>query len=598
MDIERPPNLRTPGTEPGSATTPGGGSLGGAPPPINALAELVADLIAATGLVPADKLAGVRSAAGMGSFAHALVEQNVASSEGLARTLSARYQMPLVDLALTGVADDASGEIALHVLERLAAVPYAIEDGTLRVAIADPGNIQGIDELRLATRYPLELGVAARDDILVELRRLSRASEAFGARAAVEDDLALEVEEEEADDLEVDDGISDAPLVRLVNSVIFQAAEDGASDIHFEPLEDALLVRFRVDGVLHEVQRIPKRMAPGVTTRLKVLAKLDIAERRKPQDGRISLNAAAAGRTMDVRVATLPTVEGESIVMRLLDKSKKAPTLQELGMSDDMRTALEELIRKPTGALLVTGPTGSGKSTTLYAALTEINRPEINIITVEDPVEYRLSGVNQVQINQKAGLTFATALRSILRSDPDVVMVGEIRDGETAKISIEAALTGHLVLSTLHTNDAPQALTRLGEMGVEPFLIGAAVSAVVAQRLARKLCTHCCEMYTPSVDELMKARVSREVAAASDGMVFYRKKGCPRCNQTGYKGRIGVYQLLTMSEQLESLAVTKASREDIERAAIGEGMRTLWDDGLAKVAAGLTSIEELARVSI
>jgi type IV pilus assembly protein PilB len=598
MDIDRPPNLRTPGTEPGAATTPGGGSLGGAPPPINALAELVADLIAATGLVPADKLAGVRSAAGMGSFAHALVEQNVASSEGLARTLSARYQMPLVDLALTGVADEASGEIALHVLERLAAVPYAIEGGTLRIAIADPGNIQGIDELRLATRYPLDLGVAARDDILVELRRLSRASEAFGARAAVEDDMALEVEEEEVDDLEVDDGISDAPLVRLVNSVIFQAAEDGASDIHFEPLEDSLLVRFRVDGVLHEVQRIPKRMAPGVTTRLKVLAKLDIAERRKPQDGRISLNAAAAGRTLDIRLATLPTVEGESIVMRLLDKSKKAPTLQELGMSDEMRTALEELIRKPTGALLVTGPTGSGKSTTLYAALTEINRPEINIITVEDPVEYRLSGVNQVQINQKAGLTFATALRSILRSDPDVVMVGEIRDGETAKISIEAALTGHLVLSTLHTNDAPQALTRLGEMGVEPFLIGAAVSAVVAQRLARKLCTHCCEMYTPSVDELMKARVSREVAAASDGMVFYRKKGCPRCNQTGYKGRIGVYQLLTMSEQLETLAVTKASREDIERAAIGEGMRTLWDDGLAKVAAGLTSIEELARVSI
>jgi type IV pilus assembly protein PilB len=598
VDIERPPNLRTPGTEPGPATSAGGSGIGGPPPPINALAELVADLIAATGLVPADKLAQVRSAAGMGSFAHALVEQNVASSEGLARTFAARYQMPLVDLALTGVQEEASSEIALHVLERLVAIPYALEDGTLRVAVADPGNIQGIDELRLATRYPLDIGVAARDDIFVEIRRLARASEAFGARAAVEDELELEVEEEEADDLEVDDGISDAPLVRLVNSVIFQAAEDGASDVHFEPQEDALLVRFRVDGVLHEVQRIPKRMMPGVLTRLKVLAKLDIAERRKPQDGRISLNAAAAGRTLDVRVATLPTVEGESIVMRLLDKSKKAPTLQELGMSDEMRATLEELIRKPTGALLVTGPTGSGKSTTLYAALTEINRPEINIITVEDPVEYRLGGVNQVQINAKAGLTFATALRSILRSDPDVVMVGEIRDGETAKISIEAALTGHLVLSTLHTNDAPQALTRLGEMGVEPFLIGAAVSAVLAQRLARKLCSHCCEMYQPSVDELMKARVSREVAAASDGMVFYRKKGCPRCNQSGYKGRIGVYQLLTMSEQLETLAVTKASREDIERAAIGEGMRTLWDDGLAKVAAGLTSIEELARVSI
>jgi type IV pilus assembly protein PilB len=597
MDIERPPHLRTSGSEQGGAAPPGGARLGGTPP-INALAELVADLIAATGLVPADKLAMVRGAAGQGSLAKALVDQNVASSEGLARTLSARLQIPLVDLALTGVAEEASKEIALHVLERLVAIPYALNEGTLHVAMADPGNIQGVDELRLATRYPIELGVAARDDILAEIRRLARASEAFGARAAVEDELEAVAEEEEADDLEVDDGISDAPLVRLVNSVIFQAAEDGASDVHFEPQEDALLVRFRVDGVLQEVQRIPKRMMPGVLTRLKVLAKLDIAERRKPQDGRISLNAAAAGRTLDVRVATLPTVEGESIVMRLLDKSKKAPTLEELGMSDEMRSQLELLIRKPTGALLVTGPTGSGKSTTLYAALTEINRPEINIITVEDPVEYRLQGVNQVQINIKAGLTFATALRSILRSDPDVVMVGEIRDGETAKISIEAALTGHLVLSTLHTNDAPQALTRLGEMGVEPFLVGAAVSAVVAQRLARKLCNHCCEMYTPSVDEMLKARVSSEVAAATDGMAFYRKKGCPRCNQTGYKGRIGIYQLLSMSEQLESLAVTKASREDIERAALGEGMRTLWDDGLAKVAAGLTSIEELARVSI
>jgi type IV pilus assembly protein PilB len=600
MDIERPPNLRAPGTEPGSATPPGGAGLGGSPPPINALAELVADLIAATGLVPADKLALVRGAAGMGSFAHALVENNVASSEGLAKTLAARYQMPLVDLALTGVAEEASKEVALHVLERLVAVPYALDNGTLRVAIADPGNIQGIDELRLATRYPLDLGVASREDILAEIRRLARASEAFGARAAVEDELALAeaAEEEEADDLDIDDGISDAPLVRLVNSVIFQAAEDGASDVHFEPQEDSLLVRFRVDGVLQEVQRIPKRMMPGVLTRLKVLAKLDIAERRKPQDGRISLNAAAAGRVMDVRVATLPTVEGESIVMRLLDKSKKAPTLEELGMSDEMRQQLEQLVRKPTGALLVTGPTGSGKSTTLYAALTEINRPEINIITVEDPVEYRLQGVNQVQINTKAGLTFATALRSILRSDPDVVMVGEIRDGETAKIAIEAALTGHLVLSTLHTNDAPQALTRLGEMGVEPFLVGAAVSAVLAQRLARKLCTHCCEMYTPNTDELLRARVSPDVAAASDGMVFYRKKGCPRCNQTGYKGRIGIYQLLAMTEQLESLAVTNATREEIERAALGEGMRTLWDDGLAKVAAGLTAIEELARVSV
>jgi type IV pilus assembly protein PilB len=339
-------------------------------------------------------------------------------------------------------------------------------------------------------------------------------------------------------------------------------------------------------------------MTPGVTTRLKVLAKLDIAERRKPQDGRISLNAAAAGRMLDIRVATLPTVEGEKVVMRLLDKSRRAPTLEELGLSDAMRDDLAAIIAKPTGALLVTGPTGSGKSTTLYASLTQINRPEINIITVEDPVEYRLAGVNQVQINQRAGLTFASALRSILRSDPDVVMVGEIRDGETAKISIEAALTGHFVLSTLHTNDAPSTITRLNEMGVEPFLTGAAVTGVIAQRLARKLCTHCCEMYQPSVDELLRSRVSPDVAMASDGMAFYRKRGCPRCNQTGYKGRVGLYQLLTMTESIAQLAVARASREEIEREAITAGMKTLWDDGLAKVAAGLTSVEELARILV
>jgi type IV pilus assembly protein PilB len=578
-------------------------ALGGGAPRIfegvNVNAELVADLLAATGLLSEDKLNALRGVAGHGSFAQALVAEGFAASEGVARMLAARHHMPLVDLALTGVEKQATDLIPLHVLERLVAIPYAVKEDSLRVAIADPADLHAIDELRLASRHQLELAVASREDILTELRRLSRASEAFGARAAMaEEEALLEQEEEDADDLEAEDGISEAPLVRLVNSIIFQAAEDGASDVHFEPQEDALAVRLRIDGVLHEVQRIPKRMMAGVTTRLKVLAKLDIAERRKPQDGRISLNAAAAGRMLDIRVATLPTVEGESVVMRLLDKSKRPPTLEELGLSDEMRQTLEEVVSRPTGALLVTGPTGSGKSTTLYAALAEINNPEINIITVEDPVEYRLGGINQVQINQRAGLTFAAALRSILRSDPDVVMVGEIRDPETAKISIEAALTGHFVLSTLHTNDAPGALTRLNEMGVEPFLTGSAVTGVLAQRLARKLCTHCCEMYTPSVEELIKARVSPDVAAQADGMVFYRKKGCPRCNQTGYKGRIGIFQLLAMSETLETLAATKASREELERAAMEEGMRTLWDDGIAKVAAGLTSIEELARVTV
>jgi type IV pilus assembly protein PilB len=592
---QEPPVLRTVLPTGGSLRAPLGGEYG-----INELAELVADLLSATQLVPADELAVVRGRARQtGSFAQALVEEGIASSDGIARILAARHQLPLVDLALAEVDEQAARLIPLHVLERVIAMPYALRGDTLLVAVAEPANLHGIDELRLATRHPVELGVASREDILTAVRKLVRNSEAFGARVALaEDEDDVDVSLAENTDLEADDGVSDVPLVRLVNSVLFQAAEDGASDVHFEPQEDALVVRFRIDGVLQEMQRIPKRLIPGVTTRLKVLAKMDIAERRKPQDGRISLNASAAGRMLDIRVATLPTVEGEKMVMRLLDKSRRPPTLTELGLSEDMRDKLSRLITRPTGALLVTGPTGSGKSTTLFACLNQINRPEINIITVEDPVEYRMGGVNQVQINNRAGMTFAAALRSILRSDPDVVMVGEIRDGETAKISIEAALTGHLVLSSLHTNDAPGALTRLNEMGVEPFLTGAAVSGVLAQRLARKLCTHCCEMYNPSVDELLAARVSPDVAASVDGMAFYRKRGCPRCNQTGYRGRTGIYQLLEMTEDLASLAAAKASREDIERAALATGMRTIWDDGLAKVAAGLTSVEELARVSV
>jgi type IV pilus assembly protein PilB len=574
----------------------------------NPVTELVADLLETTGLVPADRLAAARSRAGTGSIAQALVDEGLAdpaadmppaaaSPSSLGRIQADHSHLPTVDLAAEGVDKAAAQSIPTHVLERAVAIPYKLEDNRLYVAVADPRNVQAIDELRIATRHTLEIGVAPAEDIELELRRIVRATEAWERAALVEDELE-ETDDGESDDLEADDGVSDAPLVRLVNSIILQAAEDGASDLHFDAQDDALVVRLRIDGVLHEVQRIPKRLAPGVTTRLKVLAKLDIAERRKPQDGRISLNAKAAGRLLDIRVAVLPTVEGEGVVMRLLDKSKRAPTLTELGLSDEMRAQFEEIILKPTGALLVTGPTGSGKSTTLYAALTEMNRPEINIITVEDPVEYRLQGLNQIQVNPKAGLTFASSLRSILRSDPDVLMVGEIRDVETAKISIEAALTGHFVLSTLHTNDAPSALTRLNEMGVEPFLTGSAVTAVLAQRLVRKLCTHCCEMYMASRQEMLDARFTAEQAAAADGVGLYRKRGCPRCNQTGYKGRVGVYQLMIMSEDLSRLASQHASREDIERAALEAGMKMLWDDGLAKVTSGLTSLEELARVVV
>ena len=557
------------------------------------IADLVAELISLTELVPADRLVAARGRAGTGSLAQALADEGVAQADGIAAALARRYDLPFLELGGSALPMDATGSIPVATLQRAEAVPVALVGDRLRVAVADPGNIHAIDELRLSTRYGLDLVVAVRDEILHEIEKLARNAELTETQSALDE---ISVIEDDEDDLEADDGVSDAPLVRLVNSIIMQAAGDGASDIHFAPQEDCLVVRVRVDGVLTEVQRIPKKMASGVTTRLKVLAKLDIAERRKPQDGRMSLNARSVGRLLDIRLAVLPTVDGESVVMRLIDKSRNMPTLESLGLSETMRARIGEIIRKPTGALLVTGPTGSGKSTTLYAALAEINRPEINIITVEDPVELRVLGVNQVQINIKAGLSFAGALRTILRSDPDVIMVGEIRDTETAKISIESALTGHLVLSTLHTNDAPGAVTRLSEMGVEPFLTGSAVSAVLAQRLARKLCANCCEMYMPSVDELLAARITPEIAAQREGMVLYRKVGCPRCNRTGYRGRIGIFQLLIMNDELEALAASGASRDEIERVAAANGMRSLWDDGIAKVSAGLTSIEELARV--
>ena len=593
MNFEPAGPLRTSTNLGDRAGTGAHGSEAPGPAGFDTIADLVAELVAATELLPRDRLAAARGRAGTGSLAEAIRDEGYAVSEGIGRSLARRYNLPFLDLQEERVSPDAAELIPLRTLQRVVAIPVSRVDQRLRVAIADPGNIHGIDELRLATRYHIDLVVASREDILSELERRARQSEVMETQSALDD---FDIVDESEDDLEVDDGVSDAPLVRLVNSIIMQAATDGASDIHFEPQEDALLVRVRVDGVLNEVQRIPKRMANGVTTRLKVLAKLDIAERRKPQDGRISLNARAVGRLLDIRVAVLPTVEGEQVVMRLIDKSRKTPTLESLGLSEAMRDKISEIIRRPTGALLVTGPTGSGKSTTLYAGLAEINRPEINIITVEDPVEYRLQGINQVQINVKADMTFAAALRSILRSDPDVIMVGEIRDGETAKMAIESALTGHFVLSTLHTNDAPGALTRLNEMGVEPFLVGSAVSAVLAQRLARKLCSNCCEMYTPTTEELMTARISPDMAAAREGMVLYRKVGCPRCNRTGYKGRVGIFQLLIMNDELESLAAQNAHRDEIERSAAAAGMRSLWDDGIAKAAAGLTSLEELARV--
>ena len=380
-----------------------------------------------------------------------------------------------------------------------------------------------------------------------------------------------------------------------MNLLITQAIQDRASDIHIEPGEHDLRVRYRIDGVLHEVMRSPRSIQSGVISRLKIMADMDIAERRVPQDGRLSVNAH--GQKIDLRVATLPTVWGEKVVMRILDNSTAQLGLPDLGFaSSQLRPVLPPALSKPYGMLLVTGPTGSGKSTTLYATLNLVSTPEMNVITVEDPVEYRLPGINQVQVNAKAGLTFAAALRSILRSDPDVVLIGEIRDHETAQIAVEAALTGHLVLSTLHTNDAPSAVTRLTEMGIEPFLVGSSLDCVLAQRLARRLCVKCKEEYQPLPAELAAAGYPWQ--PGQDLPVLYRPVGCSACAKTGYKGRVALHEVMTVSEEIERQAVTRASGTEIGRTARAEGMRDLRGDGLLKVGQGITSLEELLRVTM
>ena len=431
--------------------------------------------------------------------------------------------------------------------------------------------------------------VATKADVTGAINRVHRADGDL-------DDLtmALEANEEEDDLSNLKDVVEDAPIVKFVNLLITQAIQDRASDIHIEPTERDLRVRFRIDGVLHEIMRSPKNIQSGVISRLKIMADINIAERRIPQDGRLSVNVG--GKKIDLRVATLPTVWGEKVVMRVLDNSTAMLRLSDLGFSDSNYERYARSFTKPYGMILVTGPTGSGKSTTLYATLNIVSKPEINVITVEDPVEYRIPGINQVQTNNKAGLTFAGALRSILRSDPDVVLIGEVRDHETAQIAIEAALTGHLVLSTLHTNDAPSAVTRLTEMGVEPFLVGSSLDCILAQRLARRLCPKCREAYTPDPDVLRQARFPWE-----DGMPLpeiFRAVGCSACSKTGYKGRLALHEVMPVSEEIERLTIQRSSSHELQKVAMAEGMRDLRADGLNKAGQGQTSIQEVMRVAV
>jgi len=524
------------------------------------------------------------------SLGRTLVEIGVLSEGQLVQALAAQVGMQYVDLDEYPVDRMAVSMVSGALCRKYTVLPIALEGGSLVLATSDPGNVVAVDDVRSASGRQVISVIATHDNLLRAIDRFVRADGEMENLSSAFEEAEAEVE---ADLSKLSDiGDDDAPIVRFVNLLVTQAITDRASDIHIEPSEHDLRVRYRIDGVLHETQRAPKQITGGVLSRVKIMSDIDIAEKRKPQDGRMSVTHN--GRKIDLRVATLPTVWGEKVVMRILDNSTASLDLRDLSFLDHNYETYKTSYTKPYGMILVTGPTGSGKSTTLYATLNAVSKPDINVITVEDPVEYRLPGINQVQVNPKAGLTFASALRSILRSDPDVVLLGEIRDHETAQIAIEAALTGHLVLSTLHTNDAPSAVTRLTEMGIEPFLVGSALDCVVAQRLARRLCPKCKVEYQPSEQEMVAARFPW--VPGEQIPTIFRPGGCTACSNTGYRGRLALHEVMSVGEEIERLAVAHASSADIGAAALRGGMVSLRDDGWHKVAMGQTTIEEILRV--
>ncbi len=537
-----------------------------------------------------------------------LIGDGTLSPDHLARAVAERFGLDHLDLDLYRVDPDAAKLVAPAAVKRYQAVPVSFAgDRTLLVAMVDPANVLAIDDIAVMTGYEVRPAVASQADVERLLERLQDPNFGEGATAPEEADPAAETAgvpqrdrdaaaqamydyRQENQPIAFGVGGEDASVIQLVHRVIKDAVERGASDIHYEPGEDEMRIRYRIDGVLQEAATVPSSAVPAVVSRVKILSDLDIAERRIPQDGRISMEVA--GKAIDLRVATLPASYGEKVVMRILDQSKVMIELEELGMLPQALERFTKAFQQAHGAVLVTGPTGSGKSTSLYGALNQLNTIEKNIITIEDPVEYQLPGITQVQVNNKAGLTFASGLRSMMRADPDIIMVGEIRDRETAQIAIESALTGHLVLSTLHTNDAPGAVSRLIEMGIEPFLVGSAVDCVVAQRLARLLCEEC-KRRTTITAEVMRAN-GFNVGLALEA---YEPVGCARCGGTGYKGRIGLYEVMWVSDTIRSLAVAREPAETIAHAAVHEGMMRLREDGLEKVRRGLTSIAEIARVA-
>ncbi len=552
--------------------------------------ELIGEIMLDARLITEDQLRqAVESQEGR-SLGRTMVELGFVSEADIASTLAKRMHLSFVDISDYEVNPNAASLVSEDVALRYSVLPIDFDREQLVVAMSDPANVFAIDDLKIVTGYEVKPVVATETDLLAAIHKYCQVDqnvEQMVENAAEDLDVGVVEAVVEGRDSE------EAPIVKLVNLVLTEAVRDRANDVHIEPQEKDLRIRYRVDGVLHEVMRSPKQIQNGVVSRIKILAGMDIAERRLPQDGRFGTHVDK--KAVDFRVATLPTIHGEKIVLRILEKESILMGIDDLGLEELAFERFNKSLTKPYGAILVTGPTGSGKTTTLYAALNVVNDIEKNLITVEDPVEYRLAGVNQCQVNVKAGMTFAAALRSILRQDPDIVMIGEIRDDETALIAVESALTGHLVLSTLHTNDAPSSLTRLTEMGIEPFLSSSAIDCVVAQRLARLLCENCKKAYKPTDAELAAAGLKPQKGKTSE---LHKAVGCKTCGDTGYHGRLGLFEVMPITETIERLTVQKATTEEMRQAAIAEGMMTLREDGVRKVFMGLTSLEEIVRVTI
>ncbi len=529
-----------------------------------------------------------------GKIGEILVRLKFLNEEAVLEALSHQWQIPYIPRVPVAEIDPILIEkVPISFAKRHEVLPFKREGNVVQVATSKPLNLSALDDLRLLMKEPIQIIAAPSLVVIGSINQVYERATGSAEQAIsdLDGDSLTVLAEELAEPEDLLDASDEAPMIRLVNSILFQAVQQRASDIHFEPFEREVMIRYRIDGVLYNVLTPPKRLQSALLSRVKIMAGMDIAEKRLPQDGRIGLKIG--GREIDIRVSDVPTAHGERLVLRLLDKSSVMLNLEDIGLEREGLSTLERLLRLSHGILLVTGPTGSGKTTTLYAGLNRVNSIEKNIITIEDPIEYQLKGVGQIQVNPKIELTFASGLRSILRQDPDIIMVGEIRDTETAEISIQASLTGHLVLSTLHTNDSAGAITRLLDMGVEPFLVSSSVIAIVAQRLVRLVCPECRVSYRPTAEELKKLGIKEE----GDAYLFYRGQGCSHCMKTGYRGRSGLYEILLLDDEIRNMVLSKVDSGRIKTLAISKGMMTLREDGARRVVAGLTTTEEVLRVT-